>query len=224
MFGRKFVHFAIAVGGSISELPHRRCLRRALPMFYGSLFNDGLSGEYDLSDMICEWTGVRAVARRSIVRPRRSRSAGPQFWMDLDDLGNEIDFCPDAMRIAIEEQKVAELADRHRVSRSARRVTACKGSDAASTDRNHGAGRQRRAAAGAAVPGLGADHGRARRRLSGRAARPAAQGQQRVRRPRRARLPQSAGNLSGVRGAGAGAGRHRPLQAAGARSAPRSGW
>jgi hypothetical protein len=44
---------------------------------------------------------------------------GRTFGWNIHDLGNEIDLCPDAVRITIEEQKVAELADRYRVSRSA---------------------------------------------------------------------------------------------------------
>jgi hypothetical protein len=38
---------------------------------------------------------------------------GHTFGWNLDDFGNEIDFCPDATRIKIEEQKVSELADRY---------------------------------------------------------------------------------------------------------------
>jgi hypothetical protein len=44
---------------------------------------------------------------------------GHTFGWNLDDVGNEIDFCPDSTRIQIETQKVEELADRYRMSRSA---------------------------------------------------------------------------------------------------------
>jgi len=37
----------------------------------------------------------------------------------MNDIGNEIDFCPDATRIAIETKKVEELAERYRSSRVA---------------------------------------------------------------------------------------------------------
>jgi hypothetical protein len=61
-------------------------------------FDDGLAGEYDLSEMIAE---------------------GPAFARLKDEAGHEIDFCPDATRIRIETQKVNELADQYRMRRSA---------------------------------------------------------------------------------------------------------
>ncbi len=82
-------------------------------------FDDGVSGEYDLSDLI---------ARGQVFQPLRDEAyfnrvaVGPHghtFGWNLDDTGHELDFCPDATRIHIEEQKVAELADRYRASRSA---------------------------------------------------------------------------------------------------------
>jgi hypothetical protein len=44
---------------------------------------------------------------------------GHTFGWSLDELGNEIDFCPDATRILIETQKVEELADHYQSGRSA---------------------------------------------------------------------------------------------------------
>jgi hypothetical protein len=82
-------------------------------------FNDGLSGEYDLSDMIENGPALARLRDQSLFARVEVDPQGRSFGWNLDDLGNEIDFCPDAVRIAIEEQKVAELAVRHRVSRSA---------------------------------------------------------------------------------------------------------
>lgn len=82
-------------------------------------FDDGLAGQYDLTDLI---------ARGPIFEPLRDPAYfaqvavapyGHSFGWNLDDEGHEIDFCPDATRIIIEEQQIAELAERYRASRSA---------------------------------------------------------------------------------------------------------
>jgi hypothetical protein len=44
---------------------------------------------------------------------------GHSFGWNLDQEGQEIDFCPDATRIGIETQIVEELAARYRTRRSA---------------------------------------------------------------------------------------------------------
>ena len=44
---------------------------------------------------------------------------GHSFGWNLDQEGEEIDFCPDATRIRIETQIVEELASRYRARRSA---------------------------------------------------------------------------------------------------------
>jgi hypothetical protein len=46
-------------------------------------------------------------------------ATGYTFGWNLDELGHEIDFCPDATRILIETQKVEELAERYESNRSA---------------------------------------------------------------------------------------------------------
>ena len=82
-------------------------------------FDDGLSGEYDLTDVI---------ARGSVFAPLRDQAYfqtvavapyGHSFGWNLDEEGHEIDFCPDAARIRIETQKVEELAARHRACQTA---------------------------------------------------------------------------------------------------------
>ncbi|MDB5522145.1 MAG: hypothetical protein JWQ82_1742 [Tardiphaga sp.] len=82
-------------------------------------FNDGLSGEYDLSEMIANGPIFEPLRDKEFFGAVAVDPHGHTFGWNLDDVGNEIDFCPDATRIRIEEQKVAELADHYRASRSA---------------------------------------------------------------------------------------------------------
>ena len=82
-------------------------------------FDDGLSGEYDLTDLIARGPAFSPLKDEAYFRTVAVGEYGHTFGWNLDDLGNEIDFCPDATRILIETQKVEELANRHRLSRSA---------------------------------------------------------------------------------------------------------
>ncbi|HEY0331457.1 MAG TPA: molybdopterin-guanine dinucleotide biosynthesis protein [Rhodopseudomonas sp.] len=82
-------------------------------------FTDGLSGEYDLSEMIANGPAFARLRDEALFARVAVDPHGQTFGWNLDDPGNEIDFCPDATRIHIEEQKVAELADRYRLSRTA---------------------------------------------------------------------------------------------------------
>lgn len=82
-------------------------------------FSDGLSGEYDLTDLIARGPVFAPLRDPAYFATVAVADYGHSFGWNLDDAGNEIDFCPDATRIRIEEQKVAELADRYRASRSA---------------------------------------------------------------------------------------------------------
>jgi len=82
-------------------------------------FEDGLSGEYDLSDLIARGPAFARLKDEAYFNTVSVGEHGRTFGWSLDDLGNEIDFCPDATRIRIETQKVEELAARYRPSRSA---------------------------------------------------------------------------------------------------------
>ena len=82
-------------------------------------FDDGLSGEYDLTDLIARGPVFAPLKDEAYFRTVAVGEYGHTFGWNLDDLGNEIDFCPDAKRILIETQKVEELANRYRLSRSA---------------------------------------------------------------------------------------------------------
>ena len=82
-------------------------------------FSDGLSGEYDLSEKIAHGPAFARLRDEAYFAKVAVDPHGHTFGWNLDDVGNEIDFCPDSTRIRIEEQKVAELADRHRTKGTA---------------------------------------------------------------------------------------------------------
>ncbi|MGA8612550.1 MAG: DUF2442 domain-containing protein [Xanthobacteraceae bacterium] len=82
-------------------------------------FDDGLSGEYDLSDLIAKGLVFAPLKDKDYFNTVSVGEHGHTFGWNLNDLGHEIDFCPDATRIRIETQKVEELAERYRLSRSA---------------------------------------------------------------------------------------------------------
>ena len=82
-------------------------------------FDDGLSGEYDLSELIANGPAFGRLKDEGYFQKVTVGEHGHTFGWSLDDIGNEIDFCPDATRILIETQKAEELAERYRSSRSA---------------------------------------------------------------------------------------------------------
>ncbi|MBI5130907.1 MAG: DUF2442 domain-containing protein [Rhodopseudomonas palustris] len=82
-------------------------------------FSDGLSGEYDLSEMIASGAMFAPLRDEAFFAHVTVGSEGHTFGWNLDEVGHEIDFCPDATRIHIEEQKVAELANRYRATATA---------------------------------------------------------------------------------------------------------
>jgi hypothetical protein len=82
-------------------------------------FDDGLSGEYDLSEMIEGGPMFAPLKDEAYFNTVAVGEHGHTFGWNLDEVGHEIDFCPDATRIRIETQKVDELAERYRLSRSA---------------------------------------------------------------------------------------------------------
>lgn len=82
-------------------------------------FDDGLYGEYDLADLIARGPVFAPLKDKAYFNTVAVGEYGHTFGWNLDDLGHEIDFCPDATRIRIETQKVEELAERYRLNRSA---------------------------------------------------------------------------------------------------------
>ena len=75
-------------------------------------FDDGLSGEYDLTDLIADGPAFAPLKDEAYFRAVAVGAYGHTFGWNLDDVGNEIDFCPDSTRIQIEMQKVDELPNR----------------------------------------------------------------------------------------------------------------
>jgi hypothetical protein len=82
-------------------------------------FDDGFSGEYDLSDLIARGPIFARLKDKEYFKTVAVGKYGHTFGWNLDDEGHEIDFCPDATRIRLETQKAEELAEQYRVSRSA---------------------------------------------------------------------------------------------------------
>jgi hypothetical protein len=82
-------------------------------------FDDDLSGDYDFTDLIADGPAFAPLKDQAYFNTVAVGEHGDTFGWNLDELGNEIDFCPDATRILIETQKVEELAERYRSSRSA---------------------------------------------------------------------------------------------------------
>ena len=79
----------------------------------------GFSGEYDLSELIADGPAFARLKDRDYFKTVSVGEHGHTFGWNLDDLGHEIDFCPDATRIRIETKIVEELASRFRARRSA---------------------------------------------------------------------------------------------------------
>jgi hypothetical protein len=82
-------------------------------------FDDGLSGEYDLTESIRTGPIFASLKDETFFRRVAVAGHGHTFGWNLDQPGEEIDFCPDATRIRIETQIVEELASRYRARRSA---------------------------------------------------------------------------------------------------------
>jgi hypothetical protein len=82
-------------------------------------FDDGLSGEYDLTHSIATGPIFAPLKDEALFRKVAVGEHGHTFGWNLDSDGDEIDFCPDATRIRIETQMVEELASRYRARRSA---------------------------------------------------------------------------------------------------------
>ena len=75
-------------------------------------FDDGLSGEYDLTELIGRGPVFAPLKDEAYFRTVAVGEHGHTFGWNLADLGNEIDFCPRSTRIKIETQKGEELASR----------------------------------------------------------------------------------------------------------------
>ena len=82
-------------------------------------FDDGIEGVLDLSESIAERVTFAPLKDEAYFRTIRLSADGRTFGWNLDAVGCEIDFCPDAARIQIETQIVEALADRFASARAA---------------------------------------------------------------------------------------------------------
>ncbi len=82
-------------------------------------FDDNLSGTLDVSDKIATGPVFAPLADRDFFKTVAVGDDGRSFGWRLDQPGQEIDLCADAMRIRIETQMVEEMAARYRARRVA---------------------------------------------------------------------------------------------------------
>lgn len=80
-------------------------------------FDDGLDGILDLSDLIADGPVFAPLKDEAYFRTVAVGAHGWTFGWNLDEEGQEIDFCPDATRIRIETQIVEDLASRFETKR-----------------------------------------------------------------------------------------------------------
>ena len=73
-------------------------------------FEDGLSGEYDVAELIERGPVFAPLKDKAFFETVAVAPYGRSFGWNLDREGQEIDFCPDATRIAIEIRIVDDLA------------------------------------------------------------------------------------------------------------------
>ena len=73
-------------------------------------FDDGLAGILDLSDLIAKGPVFTPLKDEAYFKTVAVEQHGRTFGWNLEEIGHEIDFCPDAARIQIETQIVEELA------------------------------------------------------------------------------------------------------------------
>jgi len=82
-------------------------------------FDDGLSAEYDLGDLIADGSVFAPLKDEAYFRTVALAPYGHSFGWNLDQEGSEIDFCPSATRIHIETRIVEDLALRYSARRTA---------------------------------------------------------------------------------------------------------
>ncbi len=82
-------------------------------------FDDGFGGLLDLSDSIARGGAFEPLKDADYFKKVAVGEGGRSFGWNLDAIGHEIDFCPDAARIRIETQIVEDLAGRFEAARAA---------------------------------------------------------------------------------------------------------
>jgi hypothetical protein len=74
-------------------------------------YEDGYSGEYDLSGFISRAPLFERLNDPEYFRTVTLGDQGRSFGWSLEEIGEEIDFCPDATRITLETQDVQAMAN-----------------------------------------------------------------------------------------------------------------
>ncbi len=74
------------------------------------VFDDGFSGEYDMTDLVTNGPIFAPLKDPAYFAKVAIGEYGRSFGWNLDDIGHEIDFCPDATRITLETQAARKLA------------------------------------------------------------------------------------------------------------------
>ena len=86
------------------------------PLQYPTLrvtFDDGIAGILDLPDLIPDGAIFAPLKDGAYFRTVAVGDGGRTFGWNLEAVGHESDFCPDATRIRIETQIVEDLASRY---------------------------------------------------------------------------------------------------------------
>ena len=79
-------------------------------------YSDGFAGTFDLTDVIAGGVMFDRLKDEAFFKTVAVGRHGLSFGWSLDDVGHEIDFCPDATRIVIETQAVEALAAQYRTT------------------------------------------------------------------------------------------------------------
>lgn len=80
------------------------------PLVIKVTFDDGLSGEFDLTDIVAAGPMFAAIKDETFFRTVAIGAHGRTIGWNLDRVGEELDLCPDTIRIAIEGKQVQALA------------------------------------------------------------------------------------------------------------------
>jgi Protein of unknown function (DUF2442) len=80
-------------------------------------FEDGFSGEYDMTPLIARGKVFEPLKDEAFFATVAVGEYGHTFGWQLDQIGREIDFCPDSTRMNIEAGIAKRAADDHQVQR-----------------------------------------------------------------------------------------------------------
>jgi hypothetical protein len=84
------------------------------PLVLRVTFDDGLSGEFDLTDLVAGGPMFAALKDEAFFRSVGIGANGRTIGWNLDRVGEELDLCPDTIRIAVEGNKVHAMAGNYK--------------------------------------------------------------------------------------------------------------